>query len=79
MKNAEYVLAIELLCGAQAMDLFTNMKPGEGTCAAYRVIRETIPHLERDRILYKDVEAVVHLLKKGQILDAVENVVGPLH
>ena len=31
LKNAEHVIAIELLCGAQALDLFTNLKPGEGT------------------------------------------------
>jgi len=31
VKNSENVIAIELLCGAQAMDLFTNVKPGEGT------------------------------------------------
>jgi histidine ammonia-lyase len=40
VKNAEYVIAIELLCGAQAMDLFTNMKPGEGTLIAYKIIRD---------------------------------------
>jgi histidine ammonia-lyase len=34
--NTEDVIAIELLCAAQALDLFTNMKPGEGTLAAYR-------------------------------------------
>jgi histidine ammonia-lyase len=39
VKNAEYVIAIELLCGAQAMDLFTNMKPGEGTLIAYKIIQ----------------------------------------
>lgn len=34
VKNSENVLAIELLCAAQALDIFTNMKPGEGTLAA---------------------------------------------
>jgi len=39
VQNAEYVAVIELLCAAQALDLFTNMKPGEGTLAAYKAIR----------------------------------------
>ncbi len=79
VKNAEQVIAIELLCGAQAMDLFTNMKSGQGTLAAYRVIREVVSHLEQDRILAHDIETMVNLIKSGKILDAVEKAVGVLH
>ena len=78
VRNAEHVVAIELLCAAQAMDLFTNLNAGEGTRVAYAVIREAIPHLEEDRILAKDIDFVVRLLKSGEILKAVENAVGPL-
>jgi histidine ammonia-lyase len=79
VKNSETVTAIELLCAAQAMDLFTNMKPGEGTLAAYRVIRTAVPHLDQDRILSKDIETMVELLKNGTILEEVERVVGELN
>jgi histidine ammonia-lyase len=79
VKNSENVLAIELLCAAQALDLFTNMKPGEGTLAAYRVIRDSVPHLERDRMLSPDIEKVVRLVKEGFLLDAVEKKVGSLN
>jgi histidine ammonia-lyase len=78
IKNAEQVVAIELLCVAQALDLFTNMKPGEGTLAAYTVIRNAVPHLDADRILHKDIDAVKQLMRNGQILDAVEKKVGKL-
>jgi histidine ammonia-lyase len=78
VKNAEYVIAIELLCGAQAMDLFTNMKPGEGTLIAYKIIRDEVPHLEKDRIISKDIETMVHLMRSGKILEEVEKVVGKL-
>jgi histidine ammonia-lyase len=73
VKNLENVLAIELLGAAQALDLFTTMKPGEGTLAAYRVIRDAVPHLERDRVLSPDILKVVRLIKEGFLLDAVEN------
>ena len=33
--NTEDVIAIELLCAAQGIDLFTNVKAGDGTLAAY--------------------------------------------
>ena len=79
MKNAEQVIAIELLCGAQAVDLFTNMKPGEGTLAAYRVIRKTVSHLDQDRILAHDIEMMVNLINSGRILNAVEKAVGKLN
>jgi histidine ammonia-lyase len=78
LKNAENVIAIELLCGAQAMDLFTNLKPGEGTLAAYRTIRGLVPHLQRDRIVAKDIEAVRELIRSGDLVAAVETVVGEL-
>ncbi len=78
IKNAEQVIAIELLCVAQALDLFTNMKPGEGTLAAYTVIRNAVSHLDADRILHKDIDAVKQLMRNGQILDAVEKKVGKL-
>ncbi len=78
INNTENVIAIELLCGAQAMDLFTNMKPGEGTLAAYNVIRGTVSNLESDRILSKDIEAVKSLMRSGKILEAVEEKVGEL-
>ena len=78
IKNTENVIAIELLCGAQAMDLFTNMKPGEGTMAAYNVIRGTVSHLDSDRILSKDIESLKSLMQSGKILEAVEEKVGEL-
>jgi histidine ammonia-lyase len=76
--NTEDVIAIELLCAAQALDVFTNMKPGQGSAAAYRAIRETVPHLDKDRILAKDIEAVKGLMRGGEIVAAVEDVVGEL-
>jgi histidine ammonia-lyase len=78
IKNAQYVLAIELLCGAQAMDLFTNLKPGEGTLAAYQCVRDAIAPLVADRILSTDIEAMCTLMKSGKIIDKVEAVVGKL-
>ncbi|RLB29635.1 MAG: histidine ammonia-lyase, partial [Deltaproteobacteria bacterium] len=78
LKNTEHVIAIELLCGAQAMDLFTNIKPGEGTLIAYKIIRDAVPHLEKDRILSKDIETLAQLMRSGKILEEVEKVVGKL-
>jgi histidine ammonia-lyase len=79
VRNTEHVIAIELLCGAQAMDLFTNMKPGEGTLIAYKMIRDEIPHLEKDRIIAKDIEKMVNVMRSGRIIEEIERVVGKLN
>jgi len=78
-RNAENVIAIELLCAAQALDLFTNLRPGEGTLAAYRAIRRAVSHLEKDRVLSTDIETVVRMMKESKILREVETAVGRLH
>jgi histidine ammonia-lyase len=78
VENTEDVISIELLCAAQALDLFTNLKPGKGTLAAYRTIRKEISHLDSDRILSVDFRAIKTLLRSGKILEAVEKKVGKL-
>lgn len=80
--NTEHVLAVELLCAAQAVDLFTAERPyqaGEGTRAAHGAIRRHVAYLERDRVLSEDIEAVVGLIRSGEILGSVEAAVGPLN
>jgi histidine ammonia-lyase len=36
--------------------------------AVYRSIREVIPPLEKDRILYEDMETAIDLVKSGSLL-----------
>jgi histidine ammonia-lyase len=79
VKNTESVIAIEFLCAAQALDLFTNVKPGEGTLAAYQLIRGHVSHLENDRVVARDIEAVRQLMRSGALVQAVEEKVGKLH
>jgi len=78
LRNSQQVLAIELLCAAQALDLFTDMRAGQGTQAAYRVIRQKIPHMGEDRFLSKDMQDAQQLIESGEILLAVEEVLGCL-
>ncbi len=79
VENVEQVIAIELLCGAQAIDLFTNLKAGKGTMAAYETIRTKVDCMTADRLLATDIAAVRSLLQSGQIVRAVEEAVGKLY
>ena len=79
VENAEDVIAIELLCGAQAIDLFTNIKAGDGTLAAYNTIRQQVDYMKEDRLLSTDIAKVKQMLKDGAIVRAVEAAVGKLY
>ena len=77
LDNAYGVLGIEFMAAAQAMD-FRQFLPGHGTKRAREVIRKYVEHLEVDRPLYNDHNAMKKLVKSGEILDEVEKAVGEL-
>lgn len=72
------ILAVELLCAAQAVDLRGEVALGDGTRAAHEAIRASVPHLTEDRLLARDIEAVLALERSGAILEAVYAAVGAL-
>jgi histidine ammonia-lyase len=76
--NAQAVLGIELMAGAQAVDFRKPHKPSKGIQAAHAVIRKYIAHLEEDRPLYNDINKLKEVVESGEILDAVEAAVGTL-
>lgn len=78
IRNVQQILAIQLLCAAQAVDLAPRHKMGRGTARAYEVIREEIPYLDRDRVLHPDLEKALALVQSGRLLQAVEDAVGVL-
>ncbi len=78
LRNVSAVLAIEMMSAAQAFDFRQPLKPGCGTRIAYRKIREVVPHLEDDRVLYPDIEKINRLVWSGEIVAAVETELGAL-
>ncbi|MCL0050949.1 histidine ammonia-lyase, partial [Dehalococcoidia bacterium] len=73
------VIAIELLCAAQGLDCLRPLKPGVGSRKAYEVIREIIPRLDADRILYPDINKMVGLIRDEMLISSIEQDVGKLH
>ncbi|MCE2709149.1 MAG: histidine ammonia-lyase [Algoriphagus sp.] len=72
--NVEKILGIELLYAAQAMDFHAPLRSGKILDAVYRKIREGIPPLEKDRILYEDMETAISLVKDGSLLALAQQV-----
>lgn len=77
LENANGVLGIEFIAAAQALD-FRDFEPGAGTSAAHVAIRNVVEHLDVDRPLFKDHNAMAEAVKRCDVLDAVEAEVGEL-
>jgi histidine ammonia-lyase len=78
LANAERVVAIELLAGAQAVEFHAPLEPGIGSRAARKVVRSISPRLRDDRSLADDIEAVAAAIRDGSALAAVEADAGEL-
>ncbi|MEU9246162.1 histidine ammonia-lyase [Streptomyces sp. NPDC048385] len=78
VEYAQQALGIEVLAAAQALEYHGDLRPGTGTGAAYRAVRERVPRLEEDREMYPDLAAAGELVADGALVAAVEAAVGPL-
>ncbi len=68
----EYVLAIELVTSAEAIEHHRPLRAGRGVEAAHASIRERVDRLEGDRSLSGDFEAVRDLIRAGALASLVE-------
>jgi histidine ammonia-lyase len=72
LENVERILAIELMSAAQGIDfrrqaLGAGARLGRGTSAAYALIREQVPFIEQDTLMYPYIEATTRLVHQGAI------------
>lgn len=79
LENARRVLAIELMCACQAIDLRGDKGMGSGTGAAYRCVRNVVPFLTEDRPLYGDINECEQLIIDGALVSEVEKSAGEIH
>jgi histidine ammonia-lyase len=77
LDNGYGVIGIDLMAGAQALDL-RDFGFGRGTRAARDAVREVIDFLDEDRPLYPDHNVMRATVARGDILARVEETVGPL-
>lgn len=70
------ILGIEMIHGAQAIDLRNDIRLGKGSRAAYEAFRKEVEFYKVDRGVYQDIEKAYQALKSGRILQAAELAVG---
>ena len=78
LKNARRVLAMELMCACQGIDLRGKKPLGKGTEPVYAMVRNIVPMLKEDRELYEDINKCEQLLIDGSIIKATEKEIGEI-
>jgi histidine ammonia-lyase len=61
------VLAIELLCACQALDLRKPLETSVPLQSVLARVREDVPPMWEDRIIATDIEKVAALIEAGEI------------
>jgi histidine ammonia-lyase len=65
--NVETILALEALGAAQGIDLLAPLKPGRLTAQAHAAVRQQVPTLDHDRVLYPEIQTAVQLVRSGRL------------
>jgi len=67
VENAEHLLAIELLAGAEALEHRRPLKAGAGVERAYAMVRKYAAPLLQDRALSSDISAIAAAIRAGEL------------
>lgn len=68
MENVRRVLAMEIMCACQGIDMRGNKGLGKGTKPVYEAVRKSVPVLTEDRPLYEDINACEQLIIDGTLI-----------
>ena len=78
VRNAENIVAMELLSASQALDFLKPLKASGAVQPVHDLIRKHVPFASEDRVFANDIEAIKGLIRDEQILRAVHASVGEL-
>jgi len=67
LANARRVVAAELLCAAQGIDLLKPLRPGRGVGRVHERVRRVVHTLTADRPIHPDLEALNELIAKEML------------
>lgn len=79
LKNAQRVLAIELFAAGQAVGMMGEEKLAPATRAAFAVLRRAVPPVERDVVMYEQMEKCERMVRDGTLIPAAEAIAGELN
>jgi len=65
MDNVERIVAIELMCAAQAIEFREPLRSSSPLERVHEAVRAVVPRLEQDRVLAPDIEALAAAVRNG--------------
>ncbi len=71
IKNFERILALEMLCAAQALDFRRPLQSSPWIAAVHELIRAHIAHREKDDLFEADITSAVSIIQKGALTGVV--------
>lgn len=74
-KNLETILAIELLCACQALEMRAPLNPSRATSAILKLVRSRVPFWTEDKILYKEINMCKEFVHSNRVLNECEKVI----
>jgi histidine ammonia-lyase len=72
LRNAQKVIAIEILTAAQALEFHQPARFGAGTQFIYDRVRAVVPPWEDDRVFYPDLHKIIAAVEAGEWLAELE-------
>ncbi len=70
-QNAAHIVGIELLAAAQGLDFHAPLPTSVPLERARRLLRQSVPHLDEDRLLAPDLAFAAQLVRDGALAGAV--------
>ena len=67
LQLATMVVAVEILCGCQAIDLLAPLTSSLGLMRAHAAVRNVVPTLANDRSPASDIDAITELIRSGAL------------
>src|SRR5690606_41946377 len=64
--------ALPILSATQALDLLRPLEPAASVKLAYDRIRQEVPFAEEDRVFSQDIEAILKMIRSGDLLRAAK-------
>lgn len=78
MENVRRVIAMEIMCACQGIDMRGNKGLGKGTKPVYEAVRKSVPVLTEDRPLYEDINACEELIIDGTLVKVCQEEAGEI-
>ncbi len=77
-QNTVYVIAFELLCGAQGAEIRGSDQLSTSTKELFRQVRLRVPYLDKDQSLTEYLESLALLIKSHELVGDISEFSGEL-